>query len=181
MPNDRQTRLSKYLSYHLRHAPQAIGLTLETGGWVKVKDLLDAAARDRYTIDRQELEAIVANNDKKRFSFDETGEKIRANQGHSVDVDLQLEPMEPPAVLYHGTAEKFMPAILEEGLQKMSRHHVHLAVDAGKAKDVGKRQGKPVVLAINTAAMVADGCIFYRSDNGVWLTDRIPPQYLQKI
>jgi putative RNA 2'-phosphotransferase len=180
MNPNRQTKLSKYLSYHLRHAPQELGLTLEPGGWVKINDLLTAASKDKYTIARSELESIVANCDKQRFSIDPTGEKIRANQGHSVEVDLKLEPMGPPAVLYHGTPEKSVAVILASGLQKMARHHVHLSADMPTAKKVGSRRGTPVILQIDAAAMDAAGAIFYRSGNGVWLTDFVAPEYLSR-
>jgi putative RNA 2'-phosphotransferase len=179
--SDRQTKLSKYLSYHLRHAPQELGLSLEPGGWVRVSDLLTAASKDKYTITRSELETIVATSDKKRFSFDPTGEKIRANQGHSVEVDLKLEPMGPPAVLYHGTPEQFASTILGEGLQKMARHHVHLSADVQTAQKVGQRRGKAVILQVDAAAMDAAGLLFYRSENGVWLTDFVAPQYLSRL
>jgi putative RNA 2'-phosphotransferase len=178
MSPDRQTKLSKFLSYHLRHAPQELGLTLQPGGWVNIEDLLAAATQHQRTITQQELEAIVANSDKKRFSIDPTGTKVRANQGHSVKVDLKLEPMGPPEILYHGTAEQFVNAILESGLQKMSRHHVHLSADVQTAHKVGMRRGKVVIFQVDAAAMDADGVIFYRSDNGVWLTDFVAPQYL---
>jgi putative RNA 2'-phosphotransferase len=180
MNPNRQTKLSKYLSYHLRHAPQELGLTLEPGGWVKINDLLSAASKDKYTIDRSDLESIVANCDKQRFSIDPTGEKIRANQGHSVEVDLKLEPMGPPAVLYHGTPEQSVVAILESGLQKMARHHVHLSADLQTARQVGQRRGKSVILQVDAAAMDAAGVIFYRSANGVWLTDFVAPEYLSR-
>ncbi|MBE9029578.1 RNA 2'-phosphotransferase [filamentous cyanobacterium LEGE 11480] len=181
MPSNRQTKISKYLSYHLRHAPQELGLTLQPGGWVNITDLLTAASQDKYTITRQELETIVAESEKQRFAIDPTGEKIRANQGHSVTVDLKLEPMGPPAILYHGTAAQFVDQILESGLKKMARHHVHLSADTRKAKDVGQRRGKPVIFQVDAAAMDAAGIIFYCSENGVWLTDHVPPEYLTPI
>jgi putative RNA 2'-phosphotransferase len=180
MNPNRQTKLSKYLSYHLRHAPQELGLTLEPGGWVKINDLLTAASKDKYTIARSDLESIVANCDKQRFSIDPTGDRIRANQGHSVEVDLKLEPMGPPAVLYHGTPEKSVAVILESGLQKMARHHVHLSADLQTARQVGQRRGKSVILQVDAAAMDAAGVIFYRSANGVWLTDVVAPEYLSQ-
>jgi putative RNA 2'-phosphotransferase len=175
---DRQTKVSKYLSYHLRHAPQELGLTLEPGGWVKVSELLRAASKDKYTITRSELESVVANCEKQRFSFNPTGDKIRANQGHSVEIDLKLEPMGPPEVLYHGTAEKFVDAIVASGLQKMNRHHVHLSTDLQMARKVGSRRGKATIFQVDAAAMDKAGILFYRSANGVWLTDAVPPEYL---
>ncbi len=176
MNTDRITKLSKYLSYHLRHAPQELGLTLQPGGWVNVADLL--RAKGKYTMTRAELDEVVATSEKKRFAFDESGDRIRANQGHSVEVDLKLEPMGPPAILYHGTAPQFVQAILASGLQKMARHHVHLSADMQTARQVGSRRGAPVIFQVDAAAMDADGVIFYRSENGVWLTDFVAPQYL---
>jgi putative RNA 2'-phosphotransferase len=178
MPSDRQTKLSKYLSYHLRHAPQELELTLQPGGWVSIADFLTAAAKDKHTITRSELESIVASSDKQRFAIDPTSDRIRANQGHSVEVDLRLEPMEPPPILYHGTSEISVSAILAEGLQKMNRHHVHLSADLQTAQKVGARRGKAIILAVNAAAMAADGLMFYCSENSVWLTDAVPPKYL---
>jgi putative RNA 2'-phosphotransferase len=179
MNADRITKLSKYLSYHLRHAPEELGLTLQPEGWVNVADLLKA--KGKYTMTRAELDEVVATSDKKRFGFDATGEKIRANQGHSVAVDLKLEPMGPPPLLYHGTPEKAVAAILESGLQKMDRHHVHLSGDRQTARQVGSRRGIPVILQVDAAAMDAAGLIFYRSANGVWLTDVVPPEYLVRL
>jgi putative RNA 2'-phosphotransferase len=179
MDSKQLVRISKYLSKHLRHEPEALGLTLAEGGWVEVAELLAACARARFPITRAQLEEVVATSDKKRFAFDASGARIRANQGHSVEVDLQLEPVEPPAVLYHGTAERNRDAILTGGLQKMSRHHVHLSGDVETAVKVGQRHGKPMVLAVDAAAMRKDGHIFFRSDNGVWLVDSVPPHYLR--
>ncbi len=179
MGGDRLTKLSKYLSYHLRHAPQELGLTLEPGGWVRVEDLLRAAKGKSLT--RSDLELVVASCEKQRFGFDTTGEKIRANQGHSVEVDLRLEPMGPPEVLYHGTAGKAVEVIQVAGLEKMARHHVHLSADLATARMVGSRRGKPVIFQVDAAAMDHDEFIFYRSDNQVWLTDRVPAKYLMVI
>lgn len=179
MSNDTIVKKSKWLSKHLRHAPEQIGLTLEPGGWIAVADLLEAAHRARFALSHEQLEIIVRDNDKQRFSFDETGLKIRANQGHSTEVDLQLKPQTPPAVLYHGTAAHRGENILRNGLQKMRRHHVHLSADTVTAHRVGSRHGKPIILEIDTAAMLADGSEFFRSDNGVWLVEAVPPQYLK--
>jgi putative RNA 2'-phosphotransferase len=173
-------RLSKFLSKHLRHAPAAIGLHLEAGGWVAVADLLAACAAHGHRLTRDELEDLVEDNDKQRFAFDETGQRIRAQQGHSVEVDLQLAPATPPAVLYHGTAPAALATIQREGLQKMSRHHVHLTTHEATARRVGQRRGRPVLLAIDAAALHAAGGVFYRSGNGVWLTEAVPPQYLRE-
>jgi putative RNA 2'-phosphotransferase len=174
----RAVSISKFLSQHLRHAPEELGLTLQPGGWVQVADLLAACNRHGHPITQDELEAVVRTSDKQRFAFDETGERIRANQGHSVDVDLQLSPTEPPAVLYHGTPSQFEEAIRTAGLKKMARHHVHLSPDIPTARKVGQRHGKPAVFAIDAAAMRAEGRLFYCSANGVWLTDEVPPRFL---
>jgi putative RNA 2'-phosphotransferase len=170
--------VSKYLAKHLRHAPDELGLTLRPGGWVAVDDLLAAARRAGFPIAYDELVDCVETNDKRRFAFDDTGDLIRANQGHSVEVDLQLEEREPPDVLYHGTVERFLPSILAGGLNKGKRHHVHLSSDIHTARKVGARRGRPVILRLDTAAMRRDGCTFFLSANGVWLTESVPPGYL---
>jgi putative RNA 2'-phosphotransferase len=178
MTDERIVKVSKYLSKHLRHQPERIGLTLEEGGWVRVDDLLAACAANQMRISRAQLEEVVAQNDKKRFSFDETGTKIRANQGHSVEVDLMLEPVTPPDVLYHGTGHRSVDAIRAEGLKKMNRHHVHLSPDVETATRVGARHGRPVIFTIEAKAMYDAGFLFYRSENGVWLVDDVPASYL---
>ncbi len=181
MNDSRLVKISKYLSRHLRHQPERIGIALEPGGWVKVDELLTACQKNQFNISRQELELVVEQNDKKRFSFDETGAYIRANQGHSVEVDLHLEFQVPPNVLYHGTGHKSVESIFSQGLLKMSRHHVHLSADIETAKKVGARHGKPVVLIVDAATMYEDGFSFYCSVNGVWLVDNVPPEYLEKM
>ncbi len=172
------TRLSKFLSQHLRHQPEAIGLHLAPGGWVAVADLLAACAAHGHPLTRDELEDIVEDNDKQRFAFDAPGLRLRAQQGHSAEVDLQLAPATPPAVLYHGTAPAALPAIQAVGLHKMSRHHVHLTPDAATARRVGQRRGRPVLLAVDAAGLHAAGGVFYQSGNGVWLTEAVPPQFI---
>jgi putative RNA 2'-phosphotransferase len=179
--NSRLVTVSKYLSKHLRHQPEKIGIKLAAGGWVDVDQLLNACAANKFLITRQELEEVVATNDKNRFAFDATGTRIRANQGHSVEVDLQLESVVPPNVLYHGTGEKSVESIIQTGLVKMSRHHVHLSQDLATAKTVGARHGKPVIFAVDAEGMHQAGYKFYCSDNGVWLVDAVPPEYLRKI
>jgi putative RNA 2'-phosphotransferase len=178
MDDARLVTISKYLSRHLRHRPQDLGLTLGQGGWVPVAALLGACTRRRFTITREDLEEVVARNNKQRFSFDATGTLIRANQGHSVEVDLELTPVVPPDVLYHGTGERTLAAIMREGLLRMARHHVHLSGDVATARAVGARHGRPVVLAVDAAAMHRAGHTFYRSANGVWLVAHVPPEYL---
>jgi putative RNA 2'-phosphotransferase len=177
----RRTRISKFMSLVLRHQPETAKLTLEPGGWVLIDDLLAGAADAGCRFTREELEEVVERCDKQRFRIDETDTKIRANQGHSTEVDLQLEPAEPPAELFHGTPERNLDAVLRDGLFKMARHHVHLSPDTQTATKVGSRRGKPVILVIDAAKMRADGHVFYCSANGVWLVEHVPPQYLRVL
>ena len=181
MNNSRSVKISKYLSKHLRHQPDRLGIKLAPGGWVCVDELLAACAKNSFPITKVQLNEVVENNDKKRFSFDSTGTLIRANQGHSVEVDLQLKATVPPDVLYHGTGSGTVESIMHNGLNKMSRHHVHLSQDIEIAIKVGMRHGKPVVFAIDATAMHLSGYKFYCSDNGVWLVNLVPPEYLQLI
>lgn len=181
MKNSRLIKISKYLSYHLRHHPEKLNLNIESGGWVKVEELLAACRKNNFLINLKELEIVVEKNDKKRFSFDAKKTRIRASQGHSIAVDLQLETATPPAILYHGTFKRAVKPILQQGLRKMARHHVHLSADADTAKVVGQRRGKPIVFQVNAMKMSEDGYKFYCSDNGVWLVDEVPPQYLQEL
>lgn len=181
MNPNRLVKISKYLSKHLRHQPEHLGLELAPGGWVEVEKLLTACAANQFPITRAELEEVVAQSDKKRFSFDETRTRIRANQGHSVDVDLQLEPKIPPDILYHGTGEGFVEVILKSGLLKMSRHHVHLSADLETAKKVGMRKGRPVIFLVNASKMQEAGYTFFCSENGVWLVEQVPPEYLSLL
>jgi putative RNA 2'-phosphotransferase len=178
MDEKRRVRISKFLSKHLRHDPAGIGLTLEDGGWVTVDALLAGCRKAGLDISADDLSEVVATSDKQRFAFDESRSRIRANQGHSIEVDLQLEAVPPPAVLYHGTGEATVPVILREGLRKMRRHHVHLSADVNTATRVGIRHGRPAVFAVDAAAMARAGCVFYVSANGVWLTDEVPPEFL---
>src|SRR5437763_6865424 len=149
----RLVKVSKYLSKHLRHEPERLGLTLAEGGWVEVAELLAACARNQFPITRELLDEVVTTSDKQRFAFDATGTRIRANQGHSTPVDLQLEPRTPPPLLYHGSARHNLTEILAFGLLKMKRHHVHLSHEIATAGQVGRRHGEPVILAIDSAAM----------------------------
>lgn len=178
MSNYRFIKISKFLSKYLRHTPEEIGIKLSPGGWVNVDELLTACAKYKFPITLEELQEVVATSDKKRFAFDSTLTLIRANQGHSTEVDLQLESVVPPDLLYHGTGNISVDSILQTGLCKMSRHHVHLSPDINTAKVVGARHGKPAIFTVNTAAMQKDGYVFYCSDNGVWLVDHVPPKYL---
>jgi putative RNA 2'-phosphotransferase len=172
-------KTSKRMSYVLRHRPDSIGLTLAAGGWVSVDELLRALARHGTRITRADLEYVVAANDKRRFVIE--GDRIRANQGHSVPVDLDLTPVDPPRMLFHGTARHNLDSIFLDGLVKGRRHHVHLSADTETAVKVGVRHGSPIVLAVDTAAMVAENLLFYRSENGVWLTDHVPPRHLTVV
>jgi putative RNA 2'-phosphotransferase len=179
MDEKRKTKISRFLSLVLRHRPEEIGLTLEANGWVPVEKLIKACADNGRKFTLAELREVVETNDKKRFSFDETGRKIRASQGHSLAVGLEFEEQTPPEILYHGTAEKNLGVILRDGLKKMARHHVHLSADTETARAVGARYGKPVILQIDTGKMRAAGFKFYVSANGVWLADAVPPECLK--
>jgi putative RNA 2'-phosphotransferase len=172
------TAISKFLSLVLRHQPDMIRLTLDPAGWARVDELLAKAAASGRKISRDTLHHVVETSDKKRFSLSEDGTRIRANQGHSVHVELGLAPAQPPDVLYHGTATRSLASVLGSGLDKRKRHHVHLSTEVGTAVAVGKRYGAPVLLVIDARKMHADGHVFFRSDNGVWLTDHVPPSYI---
>lgn len=165
---------SKFLSLVLRHCPQKANLTLDDNGWTPISDVLR-----NCRITQSELDEIVATNDKKRFELSQDGLSIRACQGHSVQIDLGLIPVNPPDTLYHGTSTAFVASILASGLLKMKRTHVHLSNDAATAIKVGSRHGTPVVLEVDTKQMISDGAKFYQSTNGVWLTDFVDKKYLK--
>lgn len=165
----------------LRHKPETIGLTLDEAGWAAVAELLQKCEQHGFPLSQAELETVVATNDKQRFAFSEDGRRIRANQGHSIEVELGYRPAEPPEFLYHGTVERFLPSIRAKGLLKGQRHHVHLSPDITTAARVGSRRGQPVILIVSSGQMYQAGYPFYQSTNGVWLTDHIPPQYLEII
>lgn len=171
-------RISKFLSLVLRHQPQAARLTLDSAGWVAVDDLLRGCASAGVRITRAQLEEIVAQSDKQRFAFNEDRTRVRANQGHSVEVDLAYSPAVPPDVLYHGTADRLLDAIRAQGLLKGRRHHVHLSVERATAVAVGRRHGRPVVFIVAAGAMHRAGHAFFRSANGVWLTEHVPASFL---
>jgi putative RNA 2'-phosphotransferase len=171
--------LSRFVSLVLRHDPGAIGLRLDANGWADVSELIDKAAVHGKPIERAILERIVAENDKKRFAFSLDGQRIRANQGHSVALDLALAPISPPQILFHGTAARNLASIRAVGLHSGERQHVHLSIDAATATKVGGRHGKPVVLTVRAGEMAAAAHVFYRSDNGVWLTAAVPPSFLE--
>ena len=171
--------ISKLLSLVLRHAPETIGVELDGQGWVEVNHLLERAGRHGTPISRAQLEAVVRTSDKQRFALSDDGTRIRANQGHSLTtVDLGLASSEPPALLYHGTAERYVDAIRAAGLQPQARQHVHLSREQGTATTVGARHGRPVVLVVDAAAMLRAGHAFYVSANGVWLTAAVPAAFI---
>lgn len=176
MEQARLVRISKYLARHLRHDPAGMGIELDRGGWVRVDVLLSAAAAHGFPISRTELRRVAAGSDKRRYAL--RGEWIRAEQGHSVPVDLGLAAAEPSSVLYHGTVAANLAAIRRQGLRPMRRHHVHLSPDRETAERVGARRGAPVVLTVDAAGMRAAGRTFLRSGNGVWLTEHVPPRFL---
>ena len=179
MPQDGATRASKYLALRLRHHPDEVGLKMTPDGWVDVAALLRAAGGDGITISAEQLHAIVATNDKQRYELDATGRRVRARQGHSVAVDLGLQPRTPPEVLYHGTARRFADRILAEGLRPMGRQHVHLSPDRATATAIGGRRGAPLVFAVQAGAMCAAGHDFWMSANGVWLARAVPPAFIE--
>ncbi|BAV05611.1 putative RNA 2'-phosphotransferase [Filimonas lacunae] len=170
---------SKFLSLVLRHRPEIIGLELDSNGWADVQELIAKCQSEGRSLSREELDEIVALNDKKRFAYNESGTHIRASQGHSIEVELNLAASEPPEYLYHGTVGAFVPAIQQQGLLKMQRQHVHLSKDKETAIKVGGRRGVPVVLVVRSGHMHKDGFTFCLSDNGVWLTDHVPAKYIQ--
>lgn len=171
---------SKFISLVLRHKPEEIGLALDENGWANVTELIERMGKRGHKFDFNTLKEIVDTNEKKRFSFNEDCTKIRANQGHTIEVDVELKATTPPAVLYHGTAAKSVDSIMQNGLSKMQRLHVHLSADYETAVKVGQRHGKPVVLSVDATAMQAEGHTFYLSENNVWLVAEVPAKYLTK-
>jgi putative RNA 2'-phosphotransferase len=172
-------RVSKFLSLVLRHDPGVIGIVLDRNGRVEVDTLLSQCRAHGKDISRAILEDVVASNAKRRFALSDDGRRIRASQGHSVEVDLAYDPADPPDVLFHGTVATALPAIEAEGLSRMQRHHVHLSRDVATAAAVGGRRGVPVILRIRAGAMARDGHVFYLSQNGVWLTEHVPAAYIE--
>ena len=177
--NTKRTSQSKFLSLLLRHQPETIGLELDANGRASVPELLKKAAVHGHDFDRDALTEIVAQNSKNRFEFETSTDRIRARQGHSLEVHLDLAPLEPPTWLFHGTADRFLPSILESGLRKGARQHVHLTADEATAWSVGTRHGRPVVLAVASGRLHSGGQPFYFSTNGVWLTEHVPADCLE--
>ena len=174
----RLIQISKFMSKFLRHSPEKLGIKLDSGGWVNVDSFLSACEKYNFPISKKELCEVVRTDNKTRYSFNETGDKIRANQGHSTEVDLELKEKTPPDFLYHGTVERFIDSIDKTGLNKGQRHHVHLSEDVETAKNVGSRRGKPIIAKIDCRQMLIDGYKFYQSENKVWLTDSVPRKYI---
>ena len=171
-------KISKFMSLVLRHNPQKIGITLDKKGWADTELLIKGMCRNGHRVTLEDLKDVVANNDKQRFKFSDDYKKIRANQGHSIVVDIEMSEVKPPDILYHGTATRFLASIKNEGLTARSRLHVHLSSDRETAINVGSRHGKPAILTINAAKMHEDGFIFYLSENSVWLVNAVPPKYI---
>lgn len=179
MNTEQSTRASKFLSLVLRHEPAAAHVTLDSAGWADVSALLEGCAKAGRSLTRADLEHVVTTNAKKRFEFSPDGFRIRASQGHSVEVELEYTPSIPPPILYHGTATRFLDSIREKGLLKMQRHHVHLSAEIKVTMDVGARHGKPALLTVLAGEMQAAGHAFFRSTNGVWLVEHVPAHFIQ--
>ena len=173
-------RQSKFLSLVLRHKPDAIGISLDPEGWASIEEILEKSAAN-LGLSRERISEIVRDNDKQRFSISEDGQYIRANQGHSIKVDLGLGSVEPPETLFHGTATRFLASILEQGLLPRNRQHVHLSADIRTARKVGIRHGKLALLKVGSGEMARNGHLFYQSENGVWLTDHVPCESIEQI
>lgn len=173
--------LSKWLSYILRHDPHSIGLVLDEGGWASISDLIAKSANAGKTFTRAQILETIRTSDKQRFTLSPDGLRMRAAQGHSIAIDLKLEPKKPPMVLWHGTATRFLPSIREQGLLPMGRTHVHLSLDKEIALKVGARHGSAVALHVNAWGMFESGAEFFRADNGVWLAGEVAPQYLSEV
>jgi len=170
---------SKFLSFVLRHRPDSIGISLDSQGWVAIDELLMKCREHDHALTREMLDEIVEKNSKRRLAISEDGSRIRASQGHSIDVDLGYAPAEPPEVLFHGTATRNLDSIRAQGLERMQRHHVHLSSDSATAAAVGQRHGRAVVLRVRAGDMVLAGHKFYLSANDVWLTETVPPEYIE--
>lgn len=179
MSPDQTTRTSKFLSLVLRHEPNAAHVTLDSAGWTDVAALLEGCAKAGHPLTRADLDHVVTTNAKKRFEFSPDGLRIRASQGHSVEVELEYTPQTPPELLYHGTATRFLDSIRAKGLLKMQRHHVHLSAESKMTLEAGARRGRPVLLAILAGEMHRAGHVFCRSTNGVWLVEHVPPEFIR--
>ena len=176
---EQEKHISKLLSLVLRHQPQTLGIHLDQQGWTDVQILIEKINKKGIAFNVEDLQLLVANNNKKRFAFNEDETKIRANQGHSIEVNLGFQPQQPPVILFHGTGHQSVESIKKTGLDKRSRQHVHLSADKETAIKVGQRHGKPVVFEVAAFSMFEQGYLFFVSENGVWLTDQVPPQFLK--
>lgn len=174
------TSTSRFISLILRHKPEVIGITLDEHGWASVEDLIAGVNRTR-SLDMAGLEEIVRTDEKQRYAFNDDKTKIRVNQGHSVPVDVELEAVTPPEILYHGTGEKYVESIEAQGLIPKTRLYVHLSGDYETALKVGSRHGRPRIYQVHSGRMAAEGYTFYRSVNGVWLTKAVPLKYLTQM
>lgn len=179
MDEKKVKEISKFLSLVLRHAPEKINVTLDENGWVEVETLISQCNKFNKQLNREILNFVVETNNKKRFAFNDDGTKIRASQGHSIEVELNLDEVKPLDILYHGTVEKYLETIKIEGLQKMNRQHVHLSKDEETAINVGMRRGKPIILKIKAKELFEEGFKFYLSENKVWLTEFVPAKYIE--
>lgn len=180
MTNKEDMKISKFLSLILRHKPEEIGLTLDQYGYINTPDLIRGLNEKGYNITISDIERIVAEDNKQRYSFNDDKTRIKANQGHSISVNLELQAIKPPKILYHGTATRFSESISKEGIKKQNRQYVHLSSDIETACKVGKRHGELIIFKVNSARMYEDGFEFYLSENKVWLTDYVPIKYLSK-
>lgn len=179
---DKFQKTSKFLSLILRHKPEVIGISLDKNGWAEVSGLIEGVNKNgKYFLDMPTLEEIVRTDEKQRYSFSPDKKKIRANQGHSIQVDVELKETQPPETLWHGTGEKYTDSINNEGLKPKNRLYVHLSADTDTAFKVGARHGRPVVYKVNSGEMYRQGYIFYLSENGVWLTENVPPNFMEMI
>lgn len=178
MTQNKIIKISKKLSFVLRHKPEAIKLNLDEFGWTNTEELLEKFSTTFFPLSLEELKEVVEKNDKKRFAFNEDGSSIRASQGHSIEVNLGYQATEPPEILYHGTASRFLKSIQKQGLLKQNRTHVHLSADKETATKVGTRHGLPVILEVKAREMQEVGFDFFISENKVWLTDTVPVKFL---
>ena len=178
---EKMVNTSKFISLILRHKPDVIGITLDEHGWANVDDLLTGLNKAGHIVCMKDLEDIVSTDNKQRYSFNEDKTLIRANQGHSINVDVELKEVEPPSILYHGTTKDVLESIYEQGIKPMSRLYVHLSKDIDTATKVAKRRRNPIILEINTEQMRKDNIKFYLSSNGVWLTKYVDSKYIKEL
>lgn len=177
--DDQLVRISKFLSFVLRHQPEAIDLELDSGGWARIDDLIEKTGNSRRPLTDALIREVVEKDDKQRYALSDDGQKVRARYGHSIEIDLEIDPVEPPEILYHGTASRNLGPIHMNGIVRGGRQYVHLSPDIETATEVGRRHGNPVVLEIMAREMHDDGTRFFLTENGIWLTDEVPPKYIR--